>query len=88
MPTTKEAGNRILSPHKNNTAPDYLTPETPKACGGGLSPARPDDLNQSTVILRGLTLSDFGSVKVRTPCSIFAAIFAVSMAGSSSNTRR
>jgi len=41
-----------------------------------------------TVILRGLTRSDFGSWTVTTPCSICALIFAVSMAGSNSNARR
>lgn len=41
----------------------------------------------STETRRGLTSSDFGSVKVRTPCSMRAAILVVSMAGSKSNTR-
>jgi len=43
---------------------------------------------QSTLILRGLTRSDLGSVSVRTPCSIRAKTLAVSIAGSSSKTRR
>ena len=38
----------------------------------------------STEILRGFTLSAFGSVRVRRPWSIRAVIFEVSIAGSSS----
>ena len=46
------------------------------------------NLDQSTVILRGLTRSDFGSVTVSTPWLIFADTLLVSIAGSNSNTRR
>ena len=44
--------------------------------------------DQSTLILRGFTRSDFGRVRVNTPCSMRAETLAVSIAGSSSNTRR
>ena len=57
----------------------------PAGCGICLGKSAAQSL---TVILRGLTRSDFGRVSSSMPCSIFAEIFPVSIAGSSSNTRR